>query len=114
MVPSPPHPSTTKREIIEPIDTIGLVDPVAPLDVPRDIAVGQKRPTWACHTLHEVEGHATPCGTFREIKRTKKYFCYVATMCHIIDFEPSCYEEASSKPLWIDAMMEEYQSIMKT
>jgi hypothetical protein len=29
-------------------------------------------------------------------------------MSHIIDFEPSCYEEASR-----DAMMEEYQSIMK-
>ena len=34
-------------------------------------------------------------------------------MGHIIDFEPSCYEQASSKPLWIDAMMEEYQCIMK-
>jgi hypothetical protein len=31
-------------------------------------------------------------------------------MSHII--EPSCYEEASSQPIWRDAMMEEYQSIM--
>jgi hypothetical protein len=35
------------------------------------------------------------------------------TMSHIIDSEPSCYEEASSQPVWRDAMMEEYQSIMK-
>jgi hypothetical protein len=34
-------------------------------------------------------------------------------MSHIIDSEPSCYEEASSQPVWRDAMMEEYHSIMK-
>jgi hypothetical protein len=34
-------------------------------------------------------------------------------MSHIIHFEPSCYEEATSHPVWRDAMMEEYQSIMK-
>jgi hypothetical protein len=34
-------------------------------------------------------------------------------MSHIIDSEPSYYEEASSQPVWRDAMMEEYQSIMK-
>jgi hypothetical protein len=34
-------------------------------------------------------------------------------MSHIIHFKPSCYEEASSHPVWRDAMMEEYQSIMK-
>jgi hypothetical protein len=33
-------------------------------------------------------------------------------MSHIIDYEPSSYE-ASSQPVWRDAMMEEYQSIMK-
>jgi hypothetical protein len=34
-------------------------------------------------------------------------------MSHIIDSEPSCYEEATSHQVWRDAMMEEYQSIMK-
>ena len=34
-------------------------------------------------------------------------------MSHIIDSKPSYYEEASSQPVWRDAMMEEYQSIMK-
>jgi hypothetical protein len=34
-------------------------------------------------------------------------------MSHNINFEPSCYEEASSQPIWRDAMMEEYQSTMK-
>jgi hypothetical protein len=64
MVPSPPHTPTVQRETIEPIDQIDHVDPVAPVDVPRDIAVGRKRPTWARQTLQEEEGHATPHGTF--------------------------------------------------
>ena len=34
-------------------------------------------------------------------------------MSHIIDSNPSYYEEASSQPVWRDAMMEEYQSITK-
>jgi hypothetical protein len=34
-------------------------------------------------------------------------------MSHIIDSKPSCYEDATSHPVWRDAMMEEYQSIMK-
>jgi hypothetical protein len=34
-------------------------------------------------------------------------------MSHIIDPEPSYYEEESSQPVWRDAMMEEYHSIMK-
>jgi hypothetical protein len=39
--------------------------------------------------------------------------CYAAAINHIIDSKPSCYEEATSHPVWRDAMMEEYQSIMK-
>jgi hypothetical protein len=34
-------------------------------------------------------------------------------MSHITYSEPSCYDEASSQSVWRDAMMEDYQSIMK-
>ena len=34
-------------------------------------------------------------------------------MSYIIDVEPSTYEEAVGQEVWRDAMMEEYQSIMK-
>jgi hypothetical protein len=51
MVPSPPHPPVVQRETIDPIDPIDLVDHVAPVDVPEDIAVSRKRPTWARQTL---------------------------------------------------------------
>jgi hypothetical protein len=37
----------------------------------------------------------------------------VALLCDIIDAEPTCYEEAAKKKVWKDAMIEEYQSIIK-
>ena len=42
-------------------------------------------------------------------------FCfeYVALLCNFIDKEPSNYEEATKRKEWKDAMIEEYQLIMK-
>ena len=37
----------------------------------------------------------------------------MALLCDIIDEEPSNYEETAEKKAWKDAMVEEYQSIMK-
>ena len=34
-------------------------------------------------------------------------------MCNLIDEEPTCFEEASKKKEWMDAMIEEYQFILK-
>ena len=48
----------------------------------------------------------------RERKRTRSFSGYVALLCDFIDKEPSNYEEAGWKE-WKDAMIEEYQSIMK-
>jgi hypothetical protein len=108
-VPSPP--SAVQRETIT--DLVDPVDPVAPVDVPKDIVVGQKRNAWARQTLREAEGHAAPCGTFRESKRPQIFLSYVSAMSHIIDTEPSCHGEATGQQVWKDAMTEEYQSIMK-
>ena len=49
----------------------------------------------------------------RERKRTRSYSGYVALLCDIIDKEPSNYEEAIENKEWKDAMIEEYQLIMK-
>ena len=49
----------------------------------------------------------------RERKRPRPYSSYVALLCDIIDKEPSSYEEAAEKKEWKDAMIKEYQSIMK-
>ena len=61
----------------------------------------------------DVEGHEAPCGSFQERKRPQRFLSYVALMSHIIDSEPSNYEEVSIQQVWKDAIMQEYQSIMK-
>ena len=38
---------------------------------------------------------------------------YAALLCDFINKEPSNYEEATERKEWKDAMIEEYQSIMK-
>ena len=49
----------------------------------------------------------------RERKRTRSCFRYVALLCDFIDKEPSNYEEVAEQKEWKDAMIEEYQLIMK-
>ena len=34
-------------------------------------------------------------------------------MCNLVDEELTCFEEASKKKEWMDAKIEEYQSILK-
>jgi hypothetical protein len=52
-------------------------------------------------------------GTFRESKKPRPYSSYIALLCDIIDAEPASYEEVAEKKVWQDAMIEEYQSILK-
>jgi hypothetical protein len=108
-IPSPPL-AVQRETVSDPVDS---VDPIAPVEVPRNITVGQKRPAWARQTLQEAEGHAAPCGTFRESKRPHRFSSYVSAMSHIIDTEPSCHGEATGQQVWQDAMTKKYQSIMK-
>ena len=49
----------------------------------------------------------------RERKRTWSNTGYVALLCDFIDKEPSIYVEVAEQKEWKDAMIEEYQSIMK-
>ena len=34
-------------------------------------------------------------------------------MCNPVDEEPTCFEEASKNKEWMDAMIKEYQSLLK-
>jgi hypothetical protein len=90
-----------------------MVESYIPIYPPREAIITRKRPTWLWNTLQEVEGHATPKGSFRERKRPHMFSSYVALMRKIIDSKPSTFEEVAKKKEWKDAMMEEYQSIMK-
>ena len=100
---------TMEDDIVEPTDP---VDPVIRYLVPRDIAVmvQKRRPTWACQTLQDAEGHVAP-RPFQESKRPQRYGCYIAVMSSLLDVEPSTYEEAYKHQCWRDVMIEEYESI---
>jgi hypothetical protein len=100
-------------EELTPEDQNEIVEPKRPVDPTKEAIVTRKIPAWLQNTLQNVEGHATPKGSFRESKRPHKFSSYVALMSKIIDSKPSTFEEASKKQVWKDAMMEEYQSIMK-
>jgi hypothetical protein len=47
------------------------------------------------------------------VKRPNPFSSYMALMCNLLDEEPTCFEEAIQKKEWVDAMTEEYQSIIK-
>jgi hypothetical protein len=98
---------------VDPVVPTNQVVPVAPNNIPIDITVGHKRPTWARQTLQEKEGHKAPQGTTKENKRPTRFSSYLSTMTHIIDSEPSCHGEVPGEQVWKDAMTEEYQSILK-
>ena len=76
------------------------------------MTLGKRRPAWAREIVQEAENGA-PDETFRESKKPKTYSSYVALLLDIIDAEPTNYEGAIKKQVWLDAMVEEYNSIMK-
>ena len=60
-----------------------------------------------------MERYGAPEENHRERKRTRSCFGYVALLCDFIDKEPSSYEEVVEWKELKDAMIEEYQLIMK-
>ena len=57
--------------------------------------------------------YGAPEEMHEERKRTRSYSSYVALLYDIIDKEPSNYEEVAEKKEWKDAVIEDYQLIMK-
>ena len=57
--------------------------------------------------------YGDPEGFTRVSKRSNPFSSYVALMCDLIDQETINYEESMQKKEWVEAMTEEYQSIMK-
>ena len=73
----------------------------------------KRNPSWVREIIQGVERYGAPKENHRERKRTKSCSGYVALLCDVINKEPSNYEEATERKEWKDAMIEEYQSIMK-
>ena len=71
----------------------------------------KKRPLWARKMLEENQVELDE--VIRESKRTRNQSCYVASLSELIKSEPANVEEALSHQSWKEAMIEEYNSILK-
>jgi hypothetical protein len=64
--------------------------------------------------LREAQGSVgNPKQAVRESKPLERICSYIAMVSSIREFEPSTFEEATGRQVWRDAIMEEYNSIMK-
>jgi hypothetical protein len=90
------------------------VDPIRDsIEFPLEKLPAKRKPTWCREILKEAEKHAAPKGTFRESKKPDKYSGLIAQLNLVIDSEPSTFDEAAKQKVWKDAMIEEYESILK-
>ena len=90
-----------------------MTKPQLPEDLPNELISRKRKPTWAREVIEEAKRHGAPEGAIRERKKPKSYPSYMALMCDLVDKEPTCFEEAIKQKEWADAMVKEYQSIMK-
>ena len=80
-----------------------------PMDIPDEMISQKRRPAWDRDVIQGAEKYEALEG--RKISRI--YSSYVALLCNLVDTEPTCFEEDTKKQEWMDAMLEEYQSIIK-
>jgi hypothetical protein len=73
----------------------------------------KRKPAWCREILKEAEKHAAPKGTFRESRKPDKYSGLIAQLNLVIDSKPSTFDEATKHKVWKDAMIEEYESILR-
>ena len=66
------------------------------VDGPRDVALVKRRQTYLRDTLQKIEKHATPSGSFKERRRPHRFSSYMTLISHIIDYEPSSYDEVTN------------------
>jgi hypothetical protein len=64
--------------------------------------------------LREAQGSVrNPKQAVRESKSPERFCSYITMVSSIRETKPSTFEEATGRQVWRDAMMEEYNSIMK-
>jgi hypothetical protein len=90
-----------------------MAEPQRPEEIPHKEISRKRRAAWARELIQDAGKYGAPEGSSRESKRPRPYSSYVALMCNLVEEEPTCFEEAMKKKEWLDAMNEEYQSIIK-
>ena len=76
------------------------------MDSPHEMTSHKRRLAWAREIIQYAENYGAPKGILRESKRPRLYSSQVALMCNLVDEEPTCFEEATKKKEWMDAMVE--------
>jgi len=75
---------------------------------------GQKRSREADSlTLDAWENVGKPSSQRRQRRSPERYTGYMALVGECVDIKPSSFEEAVHQPVWVDAMVEEYDSIIR-
>ena len=75
---------------------------------------GRKRTTEAKRLAQDAEKVVgSPTSQRRQRQSPDRYTGYMALMSKCIVTEPSSFEEAVEDPAWVDAMVEEYDSIVR-
>jgi hypothetical protein len=95
------------EELLEDHDIVEVQEP------PQMTILHKRKPAWARELIQDGEKYGVPQGTTRQVKRPKPFSSYMALMCDHLEEEPTYFEEAIQRKEWVDAMTENYQSIMK-
>ena len=89
-------------------------DEVVEESLRQDASSRKRKPSWVKELMKEAKESVGP--TKREVRESRapeRFFGYMAQGNSLCDTVPDTYEEASANQVWRDAMMEEYNSIMK-
>jgi hypothetical protein len=110
-----PRDAEPVREVVTSPDEEILDDhDISEVQEPPQMTILHKRkPAWARELIQDGEKYGVPQGPTRQVKRPKPFSSYTALMCDLLEKEPTCFEEAIQMKEWADAMIEEYQSIIK-
>ena len=63
--------------------------------------------------MREAKDAGEPKRIMRRGKVPERFCSYIASMANITDFDPSTFQEATNQQVWREAMVEEYDSIMR-
>jgi hypothetical protein len=106
-------PRVPETEAVEPEEIIPEDHDMEESQKLAEMPSRKRRPAWAQELIRDAKRIGAPEKSFKESKKSKPYSSYMASLCDIMNAEPSSYEEAAENQVWKDAMAKEYQSIMQ-
>jgi hypothetical protein len=110
-----PRVAEPVREVItspdeEILEDHGIIESQEP---PYMVISHKRNPSWARELIQYGEKYGALEGTMRQVKKPKTFSNYMSLMCDLLEKEPTCFEESIQKKELVNAMTEEYQSIIK-